>query len=386
VQAPPPMRQPMADVPAGVLAMAQHASDDIKATTGIFNASLGAQGNETSGVAITGRQREGDVGSFHYTDNLRRNQRHCGRCILWMLRYYYDQERMIRIMGEDDSVEHVSINQPIPEQEQKPDQDGAIKTVLNDLTIGKYDLVVTSGPSYSTQRQETAEALISLGQSVPKLWDIAGDLLVKNFDWHGQDEIAERWKRTIPAAIVGPPAGSPEAELPPEVQQHMAQQDQQIQQLTQELQAAQKGIPVAQIRAQSAQQIAAGNAQTQAQIAMHKSQLDSQLEMEKLHTKAALDMQSDVAESQRDTENNRVDLMQDAQIQHAKDLRMAAALESKEQRLADYEHMKALMQSTIAEANNETKKEMNALTNAVQMWIASIPPPPTVVAEATKGD
>lgn len=263
VLAPAPQRQPMADVPAGVLAMAMHAADDVKATTGIFNASLGQQGNETSGKAIIARQKEGDVGSFHYTDNLRRNVRQCARCIVWMIPFYYDTERMVRIMGEDETVQHVPINQAIPPEQQQPDPKTQVfRTVKNDLTVGKYDVVVSSGPSYSTLRAETADAMIQVGQSWPQMWQIGGDLLVKNLDWHNADELAERIKRTIPPNIIGPEEGQ-QAPLPPEVQQHMAQQDQMIQQLHQALQEAQSGIAVAQVNNQSKERISMSQAQAQ---------------------------------------------------------------------------------------------------------------------------
>lgn len=236
--APAPQRQPMSDVPTGVLAMALHASDDIKATTGIFNASLGAQGNETSGRAILARQKEGDVGSFNYADGLTRTQRHAARCILWMLPRVYDTERMVRIVGEDEEVQHVTINRPKQPQEMQQEQQAqqqmppdkrkkAIATVENDLTVGKYDVTLSSGPSYTTQRQEEADALTQLAQSWPKLMDVAGDLVVRSYDWHGADAIADRIKNTIPPQVLGPKEGEDPAAL-----------QGQINQLTQELQQA----------------------------------------------------------------------------------------------------------------------------------------------------
>ena len=70
--APPPVRQPTADVPAGFIAMAGLAGDKVKAVTGIYDASLGNRSNETSGIAIKARQHQGDVGNFHFADNFTR--------------------------------------------------------------------------------------------------------------------------------------------------------------------------------------------------------------------------------------------------------------------------------------------------------------------------
>ena len=56
---PPPQRQPFAGVPAGALQEALNAADDMKSIMGLYDASLGARSNETSGRAIMARQREG---------------------------------------------------------------------------------------------------------------------------------------------------------------------------------------------------------------------------------------------------------------------------------------------------------------------------------------
>lgn len=228
--APAPQRQPMADMPSGVLAMAMHANDNIKATTGIFDASLGSQGNETSGKAIIARQREGDVSNFHFTDNLARTIRHCGRVLLSWIPVVYDTQRVVRMLGEDDSVDYETINQQ-QTQHEIDEQTGmvrAIDNVLNDVRVGQYDVTVSVGPAYSTMRQEAADAMIQFGQSWPKLMDIAGDKVVKAMDWPGAEEIAERIKRTIPPEIT---QDEEEGAIPPQLQMQMQQMQQFIQAL-----------------------------------------------------------------------------------------------------------------------------------------------------------
>lgn len=238
--APPPQRQPMADIPTGVLAMAMHANDDIKATTGIFDASLGARGNEQSGKAILARQREGDVSNFHYSDNLGRAIRHAGRIIVSWIPTIYDTQRVVRILGEDESLNFEQINQVEMRQEmdEMSGQLRAIETVLNDVRVGTYDVTVSTGPSYSTMRQEAADAMVQFGQAWPKLMDIAGDKVVKAMDWPGAEEIAERIKRTIPAELTQ--EQDEEMPIPPQVQQQLDQAGQYIQMLQAQLQELQQ--------------------------------------------------------------------------------------------------------------------------------------------------
>lgn len=252
--APPPQRQAMADVPVGVLQMAMHAVDDLKATTGIHDASLGARGNETSGRAILARQREGDVSNFHFTDNLNRAVRHAGRCIVDMIPRIYDTARVVQIRGEDESMLSAQINQPVVEG-------GAVTQVLNNLTIGKYDVTISAGPSYTTQRQEAAEGMSNLAQAWPPLMDTAGDLVVKNLDWPGAEEISERIKRRIPPQIIGGEEDEQQG-IPPMVAQQLQQLQQALEQATQELQDAQSGLAKARIDAQSRVDVAQINAQS----------------------------------------------------------------------------------------------------------------------------
>jgi hypothetical protein len=189
--APAPQRQAPADVPSGYIAMAGIARDNIKAVTGIYDASLGNRSNETSGIAIKSRQSQGEIANFHIADNLGRAIRHLGRTMVSGFKYVYDTERVSRILGVDGSADHVKINAPNPNPE--PDKKtGAIKRVLNDMTVGTYDVVVKAGPAYSTLREEAADQMVATGQAYPVLWEKAGDLIVKSFDWPGAEEIAER--------------------------------------------------------------------------------------------------------------------------------------------------------------------------------------------------
>ena len=263
--APPPQRQPMADVPVGVLQMAMHAADEIKATTGIFDSSLGARGTATSGVQEREQKRQGNVANFHFSDNLTRAVRHAGRCLVDMIPRIYDSERVVRILGDDEEVSHATINKPLaaPEMDEKT---GAIRTVLNDLTVGTYDVTVTAGASYSTQRQEAADAMVSFGTSWPKLMDVAGDKVVKAMDWPGADEIAERIKRTIPQELLGDEDGEQQPQIPPQVLQIVQQAQQHIQQLESELADAKSGIEKARISAASVENVARINADSRQDV------------------------------------------------------------------------------------------------------------------------
>jgi len=200
---------PMAST--GLLQAKAGASEDIKATTGQYDASLGLGGNERSGKAILARQREGDVGTYHYGDNLTRAVRHVARQLVDLIPKIYDTQRIARIIGEDGETKMVKINPEQPEPvKQIVDQAGVVIEKIYNPGVGKYDVVATTGPGYATKRQEALEAMAQLLQGNPQLWQVAGDLFVKNMDWPGAQEMSKRFAKTIDPKILQDDDKSPE--------------------------------------------------------------------------------------------------------------------------------------------------------------------------------
>lgn len=212
----PPQRQPFAGVPAGALQEALNASDDMKSILGIYDASLGARSNETSGRAIMARQRESDVGTFHYIDNLSRAIRHAGRILLDLIPKVYSTPRVARVLGPEGEVKTVRLapkamaeqEAPQPEIAEGMEEAGEVARIYS-LDVGKYDLTVSAGPSFTSRREESASQMIELIRAYPNAAPLIGDLLAKNLDWPGADEIAERMQKMLPAQLQG---DSPEAQ------------------------------------------------------------------------------------------------------------------------------------------------------------------------------
>jgi hypothetical protein len=208
---PKPQREPPVTGNPGEVQQSMQASDDIKATSGMFDASLGATSGATSGKQEVALQRKGDVGSFEYSDNMVRSIRQVGRILINAIPKLYDTERQLRIRFPDDSEDFVMVNQTIYDEESKKD------VTIADLSVGKFDLVVKAGPSYSTQRMEAMDGMTRMLEKNPELWGVIGDLVAKNMEWPGADEFAKRLKKTIPPEILDeqPEEGEEEAPPPP---------------------------------------------------------------------------------------------------------------------------------------------------------------------------
>lgn len=219
-----PQRQPFVGVPAGMLQEAMNASDDMKAIIGIYDASLGARSNETSGKAIMARQREGDVSTFHFIDNLAKSIAHTGRILVDLIPKIYDTERVIRVIGADGESKNVPLKQ-------KTEHKGVER--IFDLGVGKYDVAVDTGPSFTTQREEAATQMIELIRGYPNAAPIIGDLLAKNLNWPDADVIAKRLKAMLPPQVQQLDS---EEGLPPEAMQKIQSLQQQMQQMGQQMQ------------------------------------------------------------------------------------------------------------------------------------------------------
>ena len=231
---------PMAS--SGLLQAKAGASEDIKSSTGQYNASLGMTSNERSGRAILARQREGDVGTYHYGDNLARGVRHITRQLVDLIPKIYDTQRVARIIGEDGETDMVKIDPMQAEPVKKiVNQEGIVIDKIYNPSVGKYDVVVTTGPGYATKRQEALEAMAQLLQGNPQLWQVAGDLFVKNMDWPGAQEMAKRFAKTIDPKLMQ------DGDKPPELQQAEMQiqaMGQEMEQMFQMIQNVGKSIEV----------------------------------------------------------------------------------------------------------------------------------------------
>ena len=223
---------PMAS--SGLLQAKVGASEDIKSSTGQYNASLGMTSNERSGRAILARQREGDVGTYHYQDNLARAVRYVGRQLVDLIPKIYDTQRIARIIGLDGETKMVKIDPMQAEPVRKiQNQEGIVIDKIYNPSVGKYDVVVATGPGYATKRQEALEAMAQLLQGNPQLWAVAGDLFVKNMDWPGAQEMAKRFAKTIDPKLMGDAEDNPALQAATQQMQAMAAELDQLHQMLQ---------------------------------------------------------------------------------------------------------------------------------------------------------
>jgi hypothetical protein len=219
--APAPQRLQPEPPPAGIMEAAGAISADLQMVLGILDPNQLPSGN-ISGKALMGQQAQVDLSNFHFYDNMTRSIKHTGKIILDLIPKIYDTQRVMRIIGSDGQPDMTVINER-----------SAIGEVLNDVTVGEYDVVMDTGPGFQSRRQQAVESMMPLLTGNAELFNIAGDLVFRNMDFPGADVIADRLAALNPMAQI-----DEKSDIPPEIQMKLAQSQKMIEELQQQLQAA----------------------------------------------------------------------------------------------------------------------------------------------------
>ena len=261
----------------GLIQAKMGASDDSKSTTGQYDSSLGATSTERSGKAISARERQGDVGTYHYIDNLARAVRYRTRQIIDLIPKIYDTQRIARIIGADGEVSNVKIDPSQKESiKEVKDEQGIVIDRIYNPGVGKYDVCVTTGPSYMTKRQEASDNMTRIIETNPQILQIAGDILFKNMDWPGADQLAQRFAKTIDPKLLAGDDESPEMQA---ANQQIQQMGQELDQVHEMMKNISKSIEVQdQMRKEFEAQVKAYDAETKRITAIQASMSPEQIE------------------------------------------------------------------------------------------------------------
>lgn len=219
-----PQRMQPEPPPEGAMAMAQSVDGDLSAVLGIVDPAMRIGGN-VSGKALQAERVQSDVSTFNYFDSMVRAIAFTGRQLLELMPYYYNEPgRVVRIVGDDGTSTTQQINQPHPDDPQK---------IINDVTVGEYDVVMDAGPGYNTRRQEARDAMTPLFEKNEKLMDVAGDVYFRTMDYSGADVIADRLAAANPLSQI-----DEQSDIPPAAQMRIKTLEKQVQDMGQQLQSA----------------------------------------------------------------------------------------------------------------------------------------------------
>jgi Skp family chaperone for outer membrane proteins len=237
---PAPNRVPPPIVPQGALQAVSLAAEDMQWISGQHAAQLGAPSAESSGRAIMAKERQGQTATYHYVDNLARGIRHTGRILVDLIPKVYDTARVVRVLGDGGDSKPAMIDPGMPGSMAEINGPDGIQRIYN-LNVGRYDVAVAVGPSYLSRRQESVEAMTQLLQANPNMWQIVGDLYLRNQDWPGAQQMADRLAKTVPPELQGGEDDEgQEKQVIAQMQGALQQAEMMVQQQAQQLQGAQQ--------------------------------------------------------------------------------------------------------------------------------------------------
>lgn len=253
-----PERIQPAQIVTGWAALREASRSDLQAALGMYQAAVGNNPNQQSGRAVLAIQDRADVASYHYIDNLALTISHCGRVLTQVWPRIYDQEQVVRILGEDDESQFVRVVPDMPTGYGEQRFPNGEKQIFINPNVGRYDVRVTVGPAYMTRQTEAAAELSELVNGNPQMLALLGDVWVELRGFPKADKIAKRLKAMLPPQVqAAEQEEGQQPSIPPEIQQALEGASQRIEELQAALQQAQQGMALEQMKLQAQAEIAA---------------------------------------------------------------------------------------------------------------------------------
>lgn len=208
----PPQKIGANQIPTGLDRIAQKAQANIQAISGINESMLGTDSAEVSGIAIQAKQNRGAVMIQVPLDNLAKARQYLAEKVLNLIQTFYTEERIVQVTDETDPMrprEEIMLNVETPEGQ-----------IINNLTIGEYDVIVSTAPARdSFDETQFAEAL-SLRQAGVAIPD---DAIITYSHLQKKEELAKRIR-----VMTGQEPPSPEQAEAMAAQQQLQMQNLQL--------------------------------------------------------------------------------------------------------------------------------------------------------------
>ena len=287
--APAPKPVDPGTIPSAYLEGSKEASEDVQFGMGIPNPSTAIPASQ-SGKAISLQLSQQNLQTYNFIANINLGIRYTGEILLDLIRYYYDTEDIMQILGVDGQVNQVPVNTPY-------DENG--NTSYHDLTkSAEYKCMVSIGPSYSDKRSEMIDVLSTLSQQMPIIGQTAADLIIQNMDFDNAEQIANRIRAGMNPAIVAAtnPTNGDNPQQNAQEQAVKAQMDQ--------LQGT-----IAQLQAQ----LKAATDANQLKLQLDQMKYQHEAEMEVMRTK--FKRESEVQNTMLQEEKDRADTANKAELQ-----------------------------------------------------------------------
>lgn len=272
-----PAKIPPNQIPTGLDRISLKAQGHIKEISGVSDAMLGTESPEVSGVALEQKRSAGQVQIQVPMENLRRTRQIMARRVIDLIQSFYTEPRILQITNEDDPMkprEELGVNQVDP----------TTGEIINDLTIGEYDLVVGSAPARDNFNDMQFAQALSLRQAGVMIPD---DLIVEYSQLHRKGELSKMIRQMQGREM------TPEQQQIVEMQKQMALQNMQ-------LELAKLEAEVQKLRADASLQAAKARSEgASPEIKLHEIETDLQRRQQELAARLQMSQMNHQANAQQ---------------------------------------------------------------------------------------
>jgi len=163
--------------PQGLDRVSYKAEEHIKTISGVSDSQQGFDREDVAAKAIQYKQQAGATARSKMLDSLERSDWLLARNVLDLVQEYYTEERLVSVLHSDllREPETITVNQ----------MDPATGEITNDLTLGEYDIVITSTPFRATLEDsqfEQAMAMRERGIQIPDDYIVENSRLTRKAD------------------------------------------------------------------------------------------------------------------------------------------------------------------------------------------------------------
>jgi hypothetical protein len=336
---PKPERQSGATMATAQVQLLQLSTEQMRAASGQQNANFGIRSEASSGVGIQRLKAQGEIATFHFPDNLARALRYEDVVLIDLIQKTYDVPKVIRIIGIDGQMDQAQVNPDMEQAFAEVQQAQSDVSKIFNPSIGKYDVVIDTGPSYQTMRQEGADRLVEMTTRNPQIMQVAGDIVMRAQDFPMSEELARRLEKTIPPNLME----DDDQQVPPQVKAILGQ----AQQREQEMQG------VIQQLVEKLQEFERGDQLKRDEMAMKDAQHQRDTQVDAATTVAKIEADTAKARSSDET-------------------KLLISKSSDETKLL------------ISRAQEDNRKDIADLTEVVKLIVAHIQPPPLLEASVAE--
>lgn len=244
---PRPERQQPPIMAAAQVQLLQLSTEQMRGASGQQNSNFGIKSEAQSGIGIQRLKDQGEVATFHFPDNLRRALQYEAKVVIDLIQKIYDTKRVVRILGLDGKEDYATLDPSMDQAYAEADGIDAedIEKIFNPL-VGKYDVVINTGPAYQTQRQEAFAALTELAAKNPQLMAIAGDIVMRAADFPMAEELAKRFEKTLPPGMKDEKGNAPPPD--PQAQMMIQQLDKALEGMSQDMDKLEQQLAKAELQ------------------------------------------------------------------------------------------------------------------------------------------